>query len=197
MWRSQRSILLALDQLNDADHLLVYQLGLEKKLAPTESYLSNLHFKKCLFFIFATRFPISFKQPSRMKNLSIFLIDDSPEERKLFGETLNLIDESLNYQYASDGPAALHYLENTAILPDYIFLDVNMPGMDGLECLGRIKKITKAKNIPVIMYSTAHPSTYQTMAFALGATKCIAKTASIFDSCNYIASIIQSQETSL
>ena len=39
------------------------------------------------------------------------------------------------------------------LAPDYIFLDLNMPGMDGLKCLDEIKKTKELHNVPVILYS--------------------------------------------
>ena len=122
------------------------------------------------------------------------LIDDSPEERNLFGEILDLIDESINYIPFATAQTALAYLENSTNQPDYIFLDVNMPGMDGLECLREIKMLKKAKHVPVIMYSTAHPSVYMQSAFALGASQCLAKKVSILESVDEISAIIQHLE---
>jgi CheY-like chemotaxis protein len=130
-----------------------------------------------------------------MHKLTIILVDDSLFERDLFGETLNIIDETINYIPFSSGQTVLHYLENTKTLPNYIFLDIRMPGMDGLECLRHIKSQSRTKDIPVIIYSHAHPSTYQTLAFAFGASSCLSKSTSILESINQISSFIKPRES--
>ena len=65
------------------------------------------------------------------------------------------------------------------VLHDFIFIDINMPKMDGLECLSKIKKIKKLENVPMIIYSTGSDSVIKNKAMKLGAANCITKTTSI------------------
>ena len=59
---------------------------------------------------------------------------------------------------------ALEKLSSKEIVPDVIFLDLNMPVMGGQQFLMEIKKDENLKDIPVIIFSTAsHPSTIQLM----------------------------------
>jgi CheY-like chemotaxis protein len=73
--------------------------------------------------------------------------------------------------------SALSYLLHQPLtdLPGCIFLDLNMPGMDGRECLQRIKSVPRLKDIPVIMFSTSvKPEDAVTYA-ALGAQESVLK----------------------
>src|SRR5215216_7180747 len=85
-----------------------------------------------------------------------FLADDDADDQEIFKEALSEIDKSIRCLTASSGEEALSKLTGgLKPLPDYIFLDLNMPRMDGLQCLTEIKKIKILKNIPVIIYSTS------------------------------------------
>jgi CheY-like chemotaxis protein len=54
-------------------------------------------------------------------------------------------------------------------IPSIIFLDINMPGMDGWQCLKQFKNTQTVKDIPVIMYSTSSFQHEIDKAFELGA----------------------------
>lgn len=86
--------------------------------------------------------------------MTVFYADDDPEDCDLFREALNQVDPDLKSVIAKNGREALNYLQSTSTLPNYIFLDINMPLIDGKKCLIEIKKDPRLKEIPVIMYST-------------------------------------------
>lgn len=90
----------------------------------------------------------------------IFLLaDDDADDKTLFCEALAEIDPAIVCHTAGDGKEALAILSKGQLKkPDIIFLDINMPVMDGWQCLGKLKEDHEHKNIPVIMYST---SSYQ------------------------------------
>ena len=56
---------------------------------------------------------------------------------------------------AGNGTEALSLLMLADALPDFIVMDVNMPGMNGIECLARLKVNSHLRNIPVVMLSSA------------------------------------------
>jgi CheY-like chemotaxis protein len=89
----------------------------------------------------------------------ILAVDDDPEDFEFFFEAVKEIDNSIIVLKATNGQEALHILENHMLMPDYIFLDINMPLMDGKTCLQEIKKSKKLQDIPVIMYSTTNNAT--------------------------------------
>jgi len=87
----------------------------------------------------------------------ILLIDDDDDDRLLFCEALVDIAPQFSCDTAVSGNAALNVLHNREIaLPDLILLDVNMPGLNGWECLTVLKSQDVFKDIPVIMYSTSY-----------------------------------------
>ena len=93
------------------------------------------------------------------KGLTFLLADDDSDDKTLFCEALSEIDPTIVCQTASDGSEALTILSQKRIKePSIIFLDINMPVMDGWQCLRKLKEHPDHRNIPVIMYST---SSYQ------------------------------------
>jgi DNA-binding response OmpR family regulator len=86
------------------------------------------------------------------KPLQVFLIDDNEHEHVLFEKTLNLIDENIDCYHALSGEDALRMLDSGEYMPDYIFLDLNMPGMNGKECLWELRNTL---NVPVIIYTSS------------------------------------------
>ena len=88
----------------------------------------------------------------------ILAVDDDEEDFEFFFEAVKEVDNSIIVLKATNGHEALHMLENHMLMPDYIFLDINMPLMDGNACLREIRKNAKLKDIPVVMYSTTKNS---------------------------------------
>ena len=88
--------------------------------------------------------------------MTIFLADDDADDRKLFFEAAKEVDDTITCIPASNGEEALLYLRDHANpIPDYIFLDLRMPGLSGEECLLEIKKEPRLASIPVIVYTTS------------------------------------------
>lgn len=81
-------------------------------------------------------------------------IDDDREDVEIFHEAMLSVDPEAVFYSASDGYEGFKVLDQIAVIPDFIFLDVNMPRMNGREFLSQIKKTVKLRSIPVIMYST-------------------------------------------
>ncbi len=87
---------------------------------------------------------------------TIFLIDDDPDDREIFEEILAEEHPLIEFQQAENGAAAFEKLRSGRFTkPDLIFLDLNMPVMDGRTFLRLIKKETALQHIPVIIYSTS------------------------------------------
>jgi len=82
-----------------------------------------------------------------MKTATILVVDDEEHIRLLFKEELE--DEGYTVDLASNGLEALEKLKRSAY--GLVVLDIKMPGMDGIQTLGEIKKINK--DLPVILCS--------------------------------------------
>ncbi len=101
------------------------------------------------------------------------LVDDDSDDSELFCEALNEVDTSVHCHFALDGNEALIMLEE--INPAVIFLDINMPGMNGWDCLTKLKSKEEYKHIPIIMYSTSSHQTEVDKAFNMGALSFFSK----------------------
>jgi CheY-like chemotaxis protein len=86
----------------------------------------------------------------------LLLVDDDSDDTELFSEAIGEIDSSVLCHCASDGMEALEKLSEKKIeTPDLIFLDINMPEMNGWQFLERVKGNHRLKDIPVIIYTTS------------------------------------------
>ncbi|GEP52212.1 hypothetical protein FNO01nite_28840 [Flavobacterium noncentrifugens] len=115
---------------------------------------------------------------------TIFLIDDDADDREIFQEALSVIesDTSINFQEAENGADAFVKLNDPDTQkPDVIFVDLNMPKMDGKEFLMEIKKQPSFKDIPVIIYSTSANKSDIDFTLQHHAEKFMTKPHSIFD----------------
>jgi two-component system chemotaxis response regulator CheY len=101
----------------------------------------------------------------------VLTIDDSPSVRKLVEFALKL--KGFEVDSAEDGQEGLERMREERF--DAIVLDVNMPRMDGLEFLRRIRADQLYASIPVIMLTTEGQERDKDKAIELGATAYIVK----------------------
>lgn len=91
------------------------------------------------------------------KQLNILLADDDTDDRIFFKQALDELSLSTSFTTVKDGEELMIYLnDNLENLPDVLFLDINMPRKNGVECLAEIKKNIKLKDLPVVMFSTTN-----------------------------------------
>jgi CheY-like chemotaxis protein len=105
--------------------------------------------------------------PAPMK---ILLVDDDSDDRALLREAIKMIDHHIRCDVAEDGSEALIKLNHGLEQPDLIFMDVNMPVLDGRECLRQIKASEHLKHIPVIICSNTEDQEEITEFLAQGAS---------------------------
>ena len=76
---------------------------------------------------------------------------------------LEEVDPSFDLVTADNAIDAVHKLSMKEISPDIIFLDVNMPRVNGWDCLTRLKEIDHLQDTRIVIYSTSHkiPAEYQ------------------------------------
>ena len=86
---------------------------------------------------------------------TILIIDDDPDDVQIFCEAVREIDKKIHCFIAYNGEEGLLLLQNEMVKPDFIFLDINMPRMNGKACLTQIKNNLYLAHIPVIMYTTS------------------------------------------
>ena len=104
-------------------------------------------------------------------NKRILLVDDDTDDTELFCEAVAALHSDVQCDIAVDGRDALEKLEGyKAALPDLMILDMNMPRMNGWECLKALKANERYRHIPVIVYSTSDRGYVSAIAEDLGAT---------------------------
>ena len=88
--------------------------------------------------------------------LIAFIIDDDLDDQEIFLLVIRQISDNVECIFANDGMQALNKLQtDTSFTPGLIFIDINMPRANGIQCLAEIKKIKRLQHVPVYMYSTS------------------------------------------
>lgn len=105
----------------------------------------------------------------------ILIVDDDPDDVQFFCNALYESNKPYYCISVTNAEEALLFIENTLINPEFIFLDLNMPRVDGKECLIKLKSNPQSKNIPVIVYSTTSHTKEIEELYKLGAAKFITK----------------------
>lgn len=101
--------------------------------------------------------------------MTIILTDDDQDEHIIFKDALDLLQEEINLRSFNDGGNLIDHLKKNIFPPDIIFLDINMPVMNGLTALRNIKAHDKLKGIPVVIYSTSSHTNDISKAYKQGA----------------------------
>ena len=104
------------------------------------------------------------------------IIDDDEDDQEIFKMCLNSVNKDIQCFSVYDGQEAIDMLmSNSQFTPQYIFLDVNMPKMNGIECLRILQSIPKLKNAKMFMYSTTSDNRIVEESKKLGAIDYIVK----------------------
>ena len=104
---------------------------------------------------------------------TVLVIDDDEDDRMILEEAMYEINPLIECLKSNNGATILAELKTSLTpLPDVIFLDWNMPRMNGLECLKELKKDDNLKNIPVVIY-TSEPE--EDLAMKYGASYLVTK----------------------
>ena len=101
----------------------------------------------------------------------VLIVEDSPLFRKLLKETLHSRFPSMQISEAEDGKEALQKVN--ALPPDLIFMDINLPGENGLELTAKIK--AKYSNVTVIVLTSYDTQEYREAAIQAKADHFLAK----------------------
>ena len=121
----------------------------------------------------------------------VFIVDDDTDDREFFCEALHEIDEEIQCVCAGNGKEAISMLNDMQTnLPEYILMDMNMPRLNGKQCLSLIKKNERLSHIPVILFSTTRPTEEAEEAKKLGATLFLTKPSSFTELKNYLVLIL-------
>ena len=106
--------------------------------------------------------------------LDVLVVDDSAAIRKILARVLRQTDGMVGEVYeAGDGVEAFAAMKGKKV--GLVLSDINMPNMDGLELLTKIRADTEYKNVPVLMITTEGSQNKVLEALNLGATGYVRK----------------------
>jgi len=109
----------------------------------------------------------------------ILLIDDDEDDQFIFKKALGEVAPGYICRVSNSGPEGLFELKTGVSNPEIIFLDLNMPLMNGFEFLAILKNDAKFSGIPVIIFSTSDSPADKKRAREMGAINFITKTCEI------------------
>ena len=123
--------------------------------------------------------------------LTCMLIDNDEDDHEIFGLAMEELP-GVHCQYFHSSPEALRSLEQTESVPQFIFIDMNMPRLNGIECVQAIRKLPHLQKAGIYLYSThADPASVK-LALQLGANGYLAKPAQFHLLVQELRSIFQS-----
>jgi CheY-like chemotaxis protein len=86
---------------------------------------------------------------------NVLIVDDDKDDGLWLAEVMRDFLATCKCHLERDGIAALRYIKNNPA-PDVVFLDLNMPLKNGLECLRDIQNNNLLPGTPIIIYSTSN-----------------------------------------
>ncbi len=108
--------------------------------------------------------------------IHIILADDDEDDRMFFTDAFEELKISTKVQTCNDGVELMNYLnKDDSVLPNVLFLDLNMPMKNGIECLHEIKADKRFDDIIIAIYSTSSSEEHIEETFICGANIYIKK----------------------
>lgn len=108
--------------------------------------------------------------------MTIFYTDDDQDDLDFFKEIISLINTNFSVITYTNGQQLIDALNNPPPCPHLVFLDINMPGMNGLEALKHVRQLNKYEKLPVIIFSTSNDEDTIAKSQELGANYYLPKT---------------------
>lgn len=123
-----------------------------------------------------------------MRKLKLLLVEDNEHDVFMINEGIEDLDIPCDLLVKNNGEEAINYLNELITKeelhekePDIILMDINMPIMDGIEALRRIKNNDKLKHIPVVMLTTSSRKEDVVNAYKEHSSSYIVKPDDIFE----------------
>ncbi|MHA7056982.1 response regulator [Aquimarina sp. M1] len=126
-----------------------------------------------------------------IETLKILLADDDEDDRALFEKAIKELGLQTDLKLFINGMELIKYLRQPdTALPNVLFLDLNMPTMDGFECLKEIKDDPGLKGITVVIYSTSSSEKDIEATFLNGANIYVNKPTNFNDLKNILKKVL-------
>jgi CheY-like chemotaxis protein len=126
-----------------------------------------------------------------MKAKLLLIIDDDPDDREFFCDALKEVDETAICYSFKNGFEALNMLNSDlSPIPDFIFLDLNMPMLSGKQCLAELKKLRKLERTHIVIYTTSKLTDDFSETKQMGAMHFVTKPTSYVDLCETLSNVL-------
>ena len=120
--------------------------------------------------------------------LRIILADDHPV---IVRGIQTILEEESEFQILAEFRNGHALLQSPLIgSADLLFLDLNMPKVDGKKCLSELKKSARLKDIPVVIYSTSSLKKDIEETKAMGAVHFMTKPSAFRELCDAIGNVL-------
>jgi two-component system response regulator len=102
---------------------------------------------------------------------TIFIVDDDPDDRQIILDAFLENNSPIDYVFIETGEQLMETLQSSgeADLPSLVLLDLNLPGMMGLQALKEIKGNKNYSHIPTVILTTSILTADKTKSYELGA----------------------------
>lgn len=106
----------------------------------------------------------------------VLIVDDDKEDREMLSDAIAEVNPGIKCLQATNGSEALTMLtEDLVIIPNAVFLDINMPVMNGKEFLVNIQGTSDWSGVPIVMFTTSSSKDDAVECLKLGARAFITK----------------------
>lgn len=126
-----------------------------------------------------------------MTSKLLLIIDDDPDDREFFCDALKEVDETAICYTFKSGLEALNTLSSdSSPVPDFIFLDLNMPVLGGKQCLAELKKLKKLERTHIVIYTTSKLTDDFSETMEMGAMHFLTKPTSYVNLCEALSNVL-------
>jgi len=129
-----------------------------------------------------------------MRTTEVLLVDDNPADTDLTSEILARNGCPSHIQSVTDGMEAIAFLRRegkyaSALVPDFVILDLSLPGKDGSAVLAEVKGDAVLRRIPIAIFSTSDAKQDILRSYELGANCYVSKPGNLRDFISAVTSI--------
>jgi CheY-like chemotaxis protein len=108
---------------------------------------------------------------------TIVLADDDPDDQQVFQQAVHTVAPNVLMTSIFSGAELIDYLDEH--IPDILFIDLNMPYKNGIECLREIRENGRYRKLPIVVYSTSGIEHTINISYGFGANLYFQKTSSL------------------
>lgn len=124
------------------------------------------------------------------QTIRIVLCDNDANGLKRFQDVIGTIDYPIEFSSFEDSTKLLRHVTASGDVPDLIFLDLNMPDMNGFTCIEFLRAFEHLRHVPIVIHSHIDNPEDEDAAYALGASLCAPRTFTADDLRQLIVRVI-------